>query len=600
MARIDARSAYLALAVVALGLSYLLFTNQQYFSVSGSLGIFAIALVALVSFLAPSRLGRDAKLEGAVLYAFAAIAIVLAILSAYEFVVDVPAPNIVQSVSTPLFLVSAASVFSIIAIHYLRKSVRKLEGYRRYAAVLLGVAAIALIAYFIMYAFVRLNWHGVDELAFNYYASYLFVHGQNPYTTSMEYITTKLGVFPTVLLNGSYEYTYDYPALSFIVFAFIPLLGITSFMSYIAIVIFLSLLAAYIVYDRSGGNNAVLLPMLFWFMASYGLIGVVTPYLAVSMFVLLAYLERRRVLLSGALLGLAASTTQLAWFALPLMYILALKEHGMRNALKCAGMSALVFLIVNVYFIAWSPNVTLNNLFVLLLATKLPFYGTNIMQFLVPFYPVSYWYPTAISVITILSIMVLFYLDPDRFRPLVGIMPAMIFFLSWRNISIYGLSFVPLILAVYYSHERKGKEHRHRIKARYALAFVVVASLVLAAISHDEYLRNRSIAIDSITPVLYPSSVYGYQNGYALGELRINVSSNADYQQNVSFYIVSQSPNLQGYVLSVQLPKLPAHESVAYNISYRLPLVNNHTKIFVTAFDERYIASKELDLTQLR
>ncbi|MDE1849296.1 MAG: hypothetical protein KGI00_01055 [Candidatus Micrarchaeota archaeon] len=601
MVRIDSMSAYLSLAIADLGLSYLLFTNQQYFSVYGSVGIFALAAMALALFMLPSRPGKGSRLEGRRLGVFASLLAASIVFALYEFAIDLPAPNILQTVSVPLLLASTAAAASVLGLYYLRRSIQGLGGYRKKIAALVGIAVMAAIAYFIMYAFVQLSWHGVDELAFNYYASYLFIHGQNPYTASMEYITTKFHIFPTVMLNGTYEYAYDYPALSFLAFLFIPLLNITSFMSYIAIVIFLSLLSAYMVYERSNGNMAMLFPIAVWLVATYGLVGVVAPYLAVGIFVLLAYLERRRVLLAGALLGLGASTTQLAWFALPLLYVLILKEHGIEGMSKAVGASLLAFLLVNAYFIALSPSATIGNMFSLLGATKLPFYGTNIMQFLVPFYPVSYWYPTALSIMAILSMVVLFYFRTNEMMPLIAVMPAMIFFLSWRNISIYGLSFMPLLLAVYYARDRHERHDANAgLRAWHVTLFLVLIAALMAAVAHDEHESSRLVAINSITPVLYQSNVYGYQNGYALGALSINVSSDYDSQQNVSFYIVSRSPNLQGYILAMQLPKLPAHQSIVYNVDYRLPLVNNHTKIFVVAFNERYMASKELELTQLR
>ena len=115
---------------------------------------------------------------------------------------------------------------------------------------------------------------------------------------------------------------------------------------------------------------------------------------------------------------------------------------------------------------------------------------------------------------------------------------------------------------------------KHVLRTSHVLMFLAAISVLLAAVAHSEYENSRLVAINSITPILYPSTAYGYQNGYSLGGLSINVSSNYGSQQNVSFYIVSQGPNLQGYILSVQLPGLQPHGSTLYNVSYQLPPVD--------------------------
>src|SRR4029077_15454066 len=107
---------------------------------------------------------------------------------------------------------------------------------------------------------------------------------------------------------------------------------------------------------------------------------------------------RDKIVPSAIFIGLAASTIQLSWFALPFLYILILREHGGKVLLKSIAISGVTFLLVNLYFIILSPFSTIGNIFALFGLTKLPFYGANIMQFFVAFYPVPYWYSVFVSV----------------------------------------------------------------------------------------------------------------------------------------------------------------------------------------------------------
>ena len=309
-----------------------------------------------------------------------------------------------------------------------------------------------------MYGLRSVNWNGIDELAFNYYASYLFVHGANPYVTSMQPILSQRGIFPTVELNGQFEYAYDYPALSFLPYAIIPILGINNFFVFIPILIFMTLFIAYYIYYKSGFNRFVLIPLVVWLFMTFTLVGTVNQYLAVSVLFLLAYVERKRIIVSGILLGLAASVIQLVWFAIPFFFILLYKEYGSKNLAKSIGITLATFLIINGYFLILTPKIFLSDMFTVFGLTKLVVFGPNIMQFMILHYPVASWFSATIAIITLLSLFVLFYLYTDTLKPLIAVAPIMIFFLTWRNISIYGIPFIPVIIAIYYIHENERDE----------------------------------------------------------------------------------------------------------------------------------------------
>lgn len=591
MVSIDKKALLLALAIIDLSLSYVLFTNQQYFSIFSMIGIFVLAFLALAAFLIPKYSHDEGKIKNYLVL----IILISVIISLYEIMVDVGLPQFLLPAIKPLVLVSFGAIISIAGIYYTAKYANTNK--HRYLTSIAGICVTATLAYLAMYAFSNINWNGVDELAYNYYAATLVLHGHNPYTASMEPILASRHVYPTVQLDGTYEYSYLYPAFSFLSIAFIPLLGITNFLSFIALIIFLSVASSYLIYTKTGSRREVLVPIAVWLLVSYALIGVASPYIAVSFLLLLAYLYRERTVLSSALIGLSASTTQLSWFAIPFFYILMLKESRGKETAKGIMVAAFIFLLVNLPFIVASPRVTLTGIFSIFGLNKLPFYGVNITQFLIAFYPVEMWYAAVVSAVTLLALLLLYYKYTDRLGPLIGIAPMMIFFLAWRNISIYGLSFVPLIIAVYYTQktEAKGRAPGRIIPA--ALASLAIFALLLAVYSHGVYENQNYIKMTNITPIVYYS---GYSGFYSLGGLIVNVTSNMDAPTNVSFYIVAKAPDQEGYILGSELQQLQPHSSQTYTLNYSLPAVNQNTRLFIVAFSPDYITAKNFNFSRLQ
>jgi len=494
-------------------------------------------------------------------------------------------------------LVFGAVIISTVALYLIGRLMEKMEKRNRMRAYLFIAVALvvtALAAYLFMYGFSRSSWSGVDELAFNYYASYLFIHGVNPYTQSMQPIISQRGIVPSLLVNGTYEYAYDYPALSFLAYVPITALGITNFFSFIFVLVFLSIVAAFAVYQSSGFSKKALLPAAAWLGLSYSLVSVSNTYLAVSVFLLFAYLYRKKSLLAGAFLGLAASTTQLAWFALPFFYVLTLKEDGLKKAAKRIAVSVLVFLAINSYFIALSPRATLVNMFALFGTSKLPFYGPNLMEYLLAYYPVPYAFSTIISVISLLFALVVFYFYQRSAHYILAIVPMFIFFLSWRSISIYSISYVPLLLALLYSD--KEEKARGTLKNANLIPIGIVALVILfaviAVLMHASYAKQDTLQINRIMPVVYTSQQY-----FSLGSIFVNVTNNGNANETVTFDIASRSPNQQAYVLGSTLSQLAPGQSFNYQINFQLPLVNNNTRLFVFAFSKDYTAHAQLNFS---
>ena len=587
------RAALISIAIISLCLSYLLFGSQQYFSVVAMSLIFALALISAFIFLnadASLRFGKKAYLI--------ASAALLVLIGVYEVLYLHPTADQAAFSLRVLSIVSVAVAISLGGVYLTAREFgrSKEKGWMTILTIVACLALTSMLAFLVMYGFNPTSWNGVDEVAYNYYAASLFDRGINPYVTTMQPILDQRHILPTLQLDGTYEYAYSYPALSFLLFLPIPLLGITSFYSFIAIVVALCVFVSYFLYYKSGFNKTLFLPLGVWLLFSFVLVGATTHYIALAVFVLLAYFERKNALLSGVFLGLAASTIQLAWFFIPFFYVLELREFGKKQLFKQVATSVLIFIAINAYFIALSPQQTITNIFGLLGPNKLPPYGTNLMQLSYAFYSLPYWYSTFISLAVFALFLVLFYFYTKTLLPAIAVVPAMIFFLSWRNIPLYSLPAIPLLLAAYYCHSGTKDLIQKKRHITCAIAALALLGVTVAIYSHALYVQNPGIKISSIMPVIYISSAGG-ANQYSLGGLVANVISGEQASQNVSFYMASRSPNNEAYVPGSLLPKLEPGQPENYTINFQLGLVGNSTRIFLMAFTKDRITSSTINIT---
>lgn len=586
---------YLLLGLLALCLSYVMFTGQQYFSALAMDGLFLLAIIAVAAFLIP-YLDHHIEKKPSVFFFMLVLTVVIAVLE-YSYLLLYP--GVITAIGFEAVLLAVSVSLSIAALHHLAKRLEKTDGLRCALYAIAALALVALAAYSVMYVSTGIQWNGVDEVAFNYYAGYLLLHGQNPYTASMAPILAEYNIVPTVQLNGQYETAYDYPALSFLAFLPIPLLGIKNMLSFTYVTIFLTLVSGFIIYRRSGLDRKALIPLAGWFVATFSLVGVGSQYLAIPIFLLLAYLLRQRAWLSGVMLGLAASTLQLAWFALPFFYVLAFKEHGKRHALYGIAATAAVFLAINGYFMLASPA-SISNIFSLFGLSKLVLYGTNIMQ-IISYYALPYWYSAFISVMCYSFVLALYFFYTKTLKPLLAIVPMMIFFLSWRNITIYGLPFIAILLAVYFWKD----DHacRDMISSKYPMLCAVVALVAIgvttAIFAHQSYLESsKGLHITAATPIISVQSGY-YGEQFGLLGIKVTLNDTLRTAGNVSFYVVSRDPANAQYLLADEFNASGYGTVSNYTLNYSLGLVGSQTSLVIFAFNKDYITSKTLNLTTL-
>lgn len=563
---------FLSFAIIDLFFSTFLFNGQQYLSIPASLGLILLGVLAALLFVLPkvhmSKSRNTEKSKEMILWLLVVLSFILI---AYEYVFSL-------ATFSPI-LVLVAALMSVGGIYLLTEITGDGNKLRTYAMLLVGIIVISLV----VYALVVATGAGVgksDELAFNYYASSLFLSGQNPYSASMKpalslYYTAR----PTVRLDGSIEDAYIYPAFSFISLTPVSIFSRDSILPMYGAIIFLCICSALIVYRASNKNRLALLPIGVWLFLAFVSVSLVVEYLAVSVLLLLAYVCRRKPLLCGIFAGLSASTTQLSWFALPFLLVLVLREQGRNVMYRLVVSIFAVFIVVNGYFLLLSPMKILGSLVGTF--SSLPPVGATLFQLLLLAYPVTYSFSTIAMISGFFVLLLAFYLYTDSLMPLVGVVPFAIFFLSWRNISSYGLPFVPLILAMAYYNSERAKAAdivSHRKVLMSALAGFILLSAAVLVYSHDNYVQ-APLQISNITLIPYA------QNGVNMNILSVRMHNTAAFAVNVSFDVYSRDP-----ASIIAISAYHGYNGIAtdsyhdFPIEYSLSGINNNTLISVLAF----------------
>jgi hypothetical protein len=230
---------------------------------------------------------------------------------------------------------------------------------------------------------------------------------------------------------------------------------------------------------------------------------------------------------------------------------------------------------------------------------QLVFYGSNLVQFATAFYPLPYWFSTVASASALLLSMALLYVYTGRLKLLLALPTAFVFFLSWRNISEYAVTVLPVVIAMYCCKNRLDKQDIDRVKSLKPAIFCVAALflvLMLTAIyAHGAYANERRISLDALVPII---STYNTTNGplFFLRGFVANVSNNEAVSRNITFFVASSNPTSYTYVLGRNLDSLAPGSSHAYVIDYSLPMISNGTKLFVTAITDDYMASRQIGI----
>ncbi len=482
------------------------------------------------------------------------------------------------------------AIVGIIAFGHFSK---KMKSHRLYAFIFAGIIITGAMTSILILRLWGPAWRGVDEITYGYYASYFVLHGKDPYIMNMAPSLKQYNTPATIQLNGSIEGAYNYPALSFVPTIILSLLNLYGYVDVAIIAAFITIAISFLIYYKSNYNEALLLPIVAWLFASFDTVPTINQYLAVGVFLVLAYMLRKRTILYGILLGLAASTIQLAWFAIPFFLILTLREEGKTKFFKSLLIIIVVFLFISGYFILQAPKPFLMDVFGVFGTSKLLPGGPDIAQLFISSYGVALWAPAIITISIFVTLLILFYFYTATLRPLIAIVPIFIFFLSWRNLEYYGLAFIPLILVLCYVKEKEKvkdiiKNRRYILISLAAVAFLLLLIVIYA---HGIYTKENTLSITYIAPL-----INGTDNTYTINTVKINVTNNGNSYENVSFLYIYNRENSGNYILSTTINGIAPHSYQNYTLDFNIKNVTNSSRIYIIVFSKDYIIWRELQI----
>ncbi len=572
----DRSSVFATLAIILLFFIYVSALRYPYFLMSEIIATNLLGLLAAIFlYLAYTQRGKEIKPNKRV-----SIPLLLGIVLFFILII--------------FRYVGSAVIISIVGIMVFGHFAKKMKSHQMYALLLAGIIITSIFTCALVLRAWGPSWKGVDEITYSYYASYFVLHGADPYTMNMASSLNQYHTPATIQLNGTVEGAYNYPAFSLFPVILLSLLGLFGYVNVAMLAAVITIAISFLIYYKSNYNNAVLLPLVVWLFASYDTVPTINQYLAVGVFLVLAYMFRKRTLAYGMLLGLAVSTIQLAWFAMPFFLILTLREEGRKKALQALIIAIVVFLLINSYLIIQNPKAFLSAVFGVFGTSKLLPGGPNIAQFFISSYGIALWVPAVITIITFLTFIILFYFYTATLRPMIAIMPIFIFFLSWRNLEYYGLAFIPLMLVLCYPAQKEKLKDilKNRTYIIAALAAITILFIGIMVYAHGVYTKENTLSITRLTPTLS-----GSNGTYTINAIRVSVANNGNSYEQVSFLYVFNSANSGNYTLGSTINGIAPHSTGNYTLNYTIRNVTTGSKIYLMAFSKDYITSRQLNLS---
>ncbi len=328
----------------------------------------------------------------------------------------------------------------------------------------------------------------VDGSLYTDLAGELLRRGENPYT--WDYggaagVYRKSLALGTARLDGSIGGAYPYPALGVLLAASLQAVGLPASFT-LALVAHAAGLVLLFLTARPALQPLILLPLVvgleFAPMALTGLLDSVWASLLVGCVAAWRWPRTRAVVF-----GLAASTKETPWLLVPFLLIRIWKEEGGRAARAFAGMTVATFAVINGPFLVWGPYAWLEGMFS---AVRDPHgvYSHGALASLTHFGPlllVRLDYAT-IALAALAVLVVCYWACYARLRDACWVLPAPIYWLTYRPLATYWVFWLLPALAVIGARPRRARVAepalRWRVAALTLAGFAAVALVGLVRI----------------------------------------------------------------------------------------------------------------------
>ena len=291
------------------------------------------------------------------------------------------------------------------------------------------------------FAFVGLGYivgkgYHTDVVVAAHRATELFVSGQNPYAVfDLPQALERFNLDPqlaTHLENGSVVHTFNYPALAFLTLAPFVALGLQD-VRWVYLIETLLIAVIAIRQLRTAWRSMALVTVVGneiitrqWILAG------IDP--AWALFLIVAWLLRRRHIISAIVLGLAIADRQPAWFVAPFFILAIAQRFGTREALRTLAIAALTAVLVNAPFLIGEPSRAIASILAPVLA-PLVSGGVGLMRYgasdVGPALPrLAY---TALSLGAIAGLLFLLWKRPRSLAGAPLVWPLLPLYLAWRS-----------------------------------------------------------------------------------------------------------------------------------------------------------------------
>jgi len=429
----------------------------------------------------------------------------------------------------------------------------------------------------------------------------LLLKGLNPYAVSVanslySNITAKNVTGASVTTANEIIGVFDYPALfllSFIPFYFLSAPTVSNFgaidlPAQAGVFLFVLLLVIGFSIDRKELLKPNLLLIAF-FVLFVLRIASVTTYL-MSALLILAYFKLDSKY-AWLYLGLCVSLQEELW--LPALFLLAYSmNHDWRKGLRNLAGAALVFLVVNSYFIALSPSVFVKSVFTPLSAPFLPIAPSPFSFLLLKYYPIA---PSAYSSLFLIStailLLALLWTDEKKLIPIFSLLPL----LTAAHVIMPYYSFFLFISLLVANNEKEGsitytssllKERRYVFY--FLLAVLIAAGAFEVLASHAAYESAFKISIgnqrlllnwnNSTTSYRGTLSYSGLQNG-TVYMLAISYNGSAEWVAGLfNSSLIGNKPSCSSYACEINVNRIdliPGSVPGAYALNASIGWFNN-------------------------
>ena len=403
---------------------------------------------------------------------FSALFVLLAALVILTSAFDISQFNAqkILHIVTPIYfcavglLTSIPAILPLVLLVFLARSLYVHKVAKKYKK---GIRALSYVVYFAAIAFLIIcsllvfkpnPMHFDDEGFITLNAANVFAKGQNPYTANFSSILgsnlskTVQGV--TFTTNNTIVGFLSYPALSFLVFAPFALISnadayhFTYGGLYVLFPLFVFILVmtiSYVLKEEYIKKPPVMVIVSLLFLLSF--FESVENFLMFALMMLALYKIESKYL--WVVLGVLASLQEEVWIVVLLFLIYAVRNYGMKRGMYEALGTALVFILINGYFIMLSPSSfargILSTVSGALTTGPYPVFGYSIMS---AFPSLS---ESMVFFAALIAVLIMAYcLNVKKLIPLFGLLPLMFLF---HGTLIYYVFFVSALVVSMYIDE---------------------------------------------------------------------------------------------------------------------------------------------------